>query len=340
MNASQSMPSPISPYDGQSKQSFSAPRPYYPATPAPESVSPQQQQQQQQPVEPNRGLGLTYPGSMAPSHPPTISPVMPSPQSDWSQSQQQPQSSSAAPPDIFSAEFDPFSGFPATSNHGMVGSHSPEAPGLEFCHTPPSSNMQSHRGSVSSSCAPSEASDQAYTPRPMKGEETWYPVSSNQAPLQYPHGAVPLATHNDDIIYRPHPDWTKPDGAHFSDPQATQDGRLPPPLGMLASVTRQKKKRQRTTPEEATHECQVCGKLFKRSYNYKSHLDTHNPERKYPHPCTCMVGNSQCAKKFQRKTDLDRHVDSVSSAEDGQILAFLTITGTSQSSESQMSPVR
>ena len=27
-----------------------------------------------------------------------------------------------------------------------------------------------------------------------------------------------------------------------------------------------------------------------------------------------MVGNSQCTKKFQRKTDLDRHVDSVSFA--------------------------
>ncbi len=65
---------------------------------------------------------------------------------------------------------------------------------------------------------------------------------------------------------------------------------------------------------EALHECRVCGKLFKRSYNWKLHMETHNPERKYPHPCTAMVGNAPCTKKFQRKTDLDRHYDSVSIA--------------------------
>ena len=41
-------------------------------------------------------------------------------------------------------------------------------------------------------------------------------------------------------------------------------------------------------------------------------METHNPDRKYPHPCTATVGDTPCTKKFQRKTDLDRHYDSVS----------------------------
>ncbi|KAL8723101.1 MAG: hypothetical protein Q9181_007356 [Wetmoreana brouardii] len=73
------------------------------------------------------------------------------------------------------------------------------------------------------------------------------------------------------------------------------------------------KKRQKTTLVEATHECKVCGRLFKRAYNWKSHMRTHDPERNYPYPCTAMIGNTPCAKKFMRKTDLDRHYDSVSS---------------------------
>ena len=72
-----------------------------------------------------------------------------------------------------------------------------------------------------------------------------------------------------------------------------------------------KKKRQKTTADEATHECGICSKLFKRSYNYKSHMETHNPDRKYHHPCTAKIGDTPCTKRFQRKTDLDRHYDSV-----------------------------
>ena len=74
---------------------------------------------------------------------------------------------------------------------------------------------------------------------------------------------------------------------------------------------RLKKKRQRTTVEEATHECGVCGKLFKRSYNWKTHMETHNPQRTYPYPCKSTIGDEPCTKKFQRKTDLERHYDNV-----------------------------
>lgn len=68
------------------------------------------------------------------------------------------------------------------------------------------------------------------------------------------------------------------------------------------------KPRRRTTPENAKQACPVCGMLFTRSSNCTAHMETHNPERKRPHKCT--IGT--CKKKFSRKTDLTRHVDSVS----------------------------
>ena len=133
----------------------------------------------------------------------------------------------------------------------------------------------------------------------------------------YSTGVSPINGPSDDFYKNQSGEWAKSNApAYGNDMSVTgEDARLKfDAAPILPSVNRIKKKRQRTTPEEATHECRVCGKLFKRSYNWKSHMETHNPERKYPHPCTAMVGNTQCTKKFQRKTDLDRHYDSVSIA--------------------------
>ncbi|KAI9886146.1 MAG: hypothetical protein M1823_002049 [Watsoniomyces obsoletus] len=68
-----------------------------------------------------------------------------------------------------------------------------------------------------------------------------------------------------------------------------------------------RRRRQLTTPAEANHKCDQCGKLFERRYNYRAHLATHDPERIYAH--TCQV--EWCDKKFVRKTDLMRHHQSV-----------------------------
>ena len=325
MNApAQSMRSPASPYEQQAKRSFSQQRPCYPTSPNSEPLSAGNTS--------NRGLGL-YPCTLAPSQA-SINEIAASPHNgdNWSHhsmiQQEYPQSSH--PPDIFSAAFDPFSGFGAASSSGMNGVSSPEAPGLVFCRTPPGSNIQSHRSSVSSSYAASDAysqsgSDYAYTPK-VKVEEAgeWYPSTSSdhilqrtlssQGPLTYPPGAATLPSQTEDLYRSQPPEWSKTDTTgYITELHANSDARNPrfDVQPILPSVTRIKKKRQRTTPEEATHECRVCGKLFKRSYNWKSHMETHNPERKYPHPCTAMVGNTPCSKKFQRKTDLDRHFDSV-----------------------------
>lgn len=67
--------------------------------------------------------------------------------------------------------------------------------------------------------------------------------------------------------------------------------------------------RKHTTKEEANFQCEIegCGKFFSRSYNYKSHLETHDEKREYPFPCPV----DGCTKKFVRKTDLQRHHQSV-----------------------------
>ena len=323
--SAQSMRSSASPYEQNAKPSFPQRRQCYSTLPTPGSISTEN--------SPNRGLGL-YSCTLAPSQTSVIE-IAPSSHAgeNWSHqsmiSQDYPQTSHA--PDMFFDACNPFSGFGSTSNSGIAGVSSPEAPGLDFCQTPPGSNLQSHRSSVSSSYAASDAysqsgSDYAYTPK-VKVEEAgeWYPSTasehilqrtlSSQGPLAYPPGATTLPSQTEDL-YRPQPTgWSKTDAtAYVTEIHNNSDARNPrfdiQPI--LPSVTRVKKKRQRTTPEEATHECRVCGKLFKRSYNWKSHMETHNPERKYPHPCTAMVGNTPCSKKFQRKTDLDRHFDSVS----------------------------
>lgn len=305
----QPLRSPVSPYEQRSRQqSFTAQRPSYPTTPQSESAMTRQTQ--------GRGLGLTE-CRVSQEMPPS-----PQPSGSWSSASlmETEYPTSSQPPDIFSAAFDPFSGFSANANTGMMSDHSPEAPPLVFCQSPATSNLPSHRSSVSSTYSPSDSfspngSEYLFTPK-VKVEESgeWYhsPVEPGMvAPglSPYPQTLSPAPT--EDGYRTHHSDWPKSDAPGYPISLHDTDGRFPGgPI--LPSVTRTKKKRQRTTPEEATHECRVCGKLFKRSYNWKSHMETHNPERKYPHPCTAMIGNTQCTKKFQRKTDLDRHNDSVS----------------------------
>ena len=316
----QSMRSPVSPYDQQSKQSFSSQRQCYPATPQPEPTSLEQ---------PNRGLGIF--DCPLPQQQSTVHELPPSPQpSDgWPHSSMMEQDfpQTSQPPDISSAAFDPFSGYFNNTNSGMVTTQSPEAPGLVFCQTPPGTNMPSHRSSISSSYSPSESFSQHgneyYTPK-VKQEDPneWYSAPGNDQVLQrssttqdmtpFSNGVSPINGPTDDYYKNQACDWTKQNMVYPTEFVGEDVRSKFDAAPTLPSVNRIKKKRQRTTPEEATHECQVCGKLFKRSYNWKSHMETHNPERKYPHPCTAMVGNAPCTKKFQRKTDLDRHFDSVS----------------------------
>ena len=340
----QSLPSPIAQYDQQSKHYESPQRHYYPVTPQPEPTASEQ---------PNRGLGIFELPTLQQG---TIPDLPPSPQQSdgWSHSSMMEQDfpQTSQPPDIFSAAFDPFSGYSNNNNSGMMTSTSPEAPSLVYCQTPPSTNMPSHRSSISSSYSPSMHATEYYQNK-VKQEDAndWYQAPGNdhgvlqrslntQGLPPFSNGVSPINGPAEDMYKIQSSHWPKASSmysAELGDDARSKFDAAP----VLPSVNRIKKKRQRTTPEEATHECRVCGKLFKRSYNWKSHLETHNPDRKYPHPCTAMIGNSPCTKKFQRKTDLDRHHDSVGfcTTEIRNLIAN-NLTGTLESTQSPLYSVR
>lgn len=294
MNLSpQSLRSPVSSYSQSPKPS---PRTYYPTASQSESTIVRTSQA--------CGLGLICPPINTQS---TVHDLPPSPQPSgaWSHNAQD-FTQSSQPPDLYTDAFDVFAGYSTASNTAMICAQSPEAPELVYSHSTPGSNLGSHRGSVSSSYSSSESISETgpaflFTPPRVKVEEPrgWYPHSGNEH-SPYPLMASPLSAPTEDIRHIPN-DWHKPLVAGYPIPRMPPFVRGKPP----------RERRRRTTAEEATHECAICGKLFKRSYNWKSHLETHNPDRKYPHPCTAMIGATPCTKKFQRKTDLDRHYDSV-----------------------------
>ncbi|KAG5292277.1 hypothetical protein I7I48_04316 [Histoplasma ohiense] len=68
-----------------------------------------------------------------------------------------------------------------------------------------------------------------------------------------------------------------------------------------------KQSRRRAGGTDTKFECEKCGMRFTRNSNCKSHMKTHDPNRKLPFKCT----SPGCTKKFGRKTDLTRHEDSV-----------------------------
>lgn len=227
---------------------------------------------------------------------------------------------------LFPSEYDPFQQYNNVghqySSHSVHSSHSSPVPSLE----------ESQRSSFSSMASTPYFSgtipQHPFDPRGVKMESSWshdHIDASLMPPMSIPTNLPHLdpglshsrsfdATyyqqpqlnwqkydHNDDMSSMAQPQITRIEGHESS---LSKDRRA-----SSSAVTRVRQPRKLTTKEDANFQCRVkgCGKLFGRSYNYKAHMETHDADRVYPFPCQVP----DCTKKFVRKTDLQRHHQSV-----------------------------
>lgn len=75
--------------------------------------------------------------------------------------------------------------------------------------------------------------------------------------------------------------------------------------GKATRLRRRKQRRTKIPVDEAKFKCHICNTGFVRAYNKKTHMARHNPNRCKEHLC------EQCDMKFERRTDLVRHINSV-----------------------------
>ncbi|KAI9821912.1 MAG: hypothetical protein M1827_002494 [Pycnora praestabilis] len=238
---------------------------------------------------------------------------------------------------VFYSDYDPWAGvgepsssyssspFPSAQITAPENNCSPNGSGI---HIP-----SSHRSSVSS-CTPSEvysqpSSEFVYTPK-VKVEDSsdWFSssrispaghrLSSRQNHLSLTHGPY-LSSPEAQIPRREDAtDWstlainlradTYTDDRHSNETYSEYGdfrGDSAEEQPRISNVARTRKRRQMTTLADATHKCH-CGKLFKRHYNLKAHEKTHDLARTKI-PCTIP----DCPQKFDRKTDLVRHHQTV-----------------------------
>lgn len=240
-----------------------------------------------------------------------------------------------APPNILSADYDPF----APLQSDMAPSYGSAVYTMQSIETsrslasPSPSAIASQRSSFSSA----HASETYSNPEPyhanyhqvkMENPFEWLPQSGGFAgtatsqpgysELSNPATCFPGSVEDAFLQQSGAMGWPKSqslDGASFPvsggrrTPSETGSGPGSEPKGTLGNVARTRMPRKMTTREDANYQCKVkgCGKLFSRSYNFKAHMETHDTSRSYPFPCPLP----ECNKKFVRKTDLQRHHQSV-----------------------------
>jgi hypothetical protein len=239
-------------------------------------------------------------------------------------------------PNALSSEYDPFaplhSGIPSSYSNAIY--YSQPIPTSLSSISPALSCVESSRSSVSSAATSDSYSHphdsyHAFQPRIKMEEHLDWPaepnhsmlMSSSQADcsiLATSASAFPICFDNS-FYAQGNLGWPKAgttgDEVGFSGSlnRSSMNDTAPQNFSeqrkSLSSATRTRTPRKMTTREDANFQCRVkgCGKLFSRSYNYKAHMETHDASRIYPFPCPL----SECNKKFVRKTDLQRHHQSV-----------------------------
>ncbi|QSZ35914.1 hypothetical protein DSL72_007036 [Monilinia vaccinii-corymbosi] len=255
---------------------------------------------------------------------------------NWVDSRETPRSSMSTP-NVLSAEYDPFASYNPAGSAPFTAdiyttSQTAEIPIIPASPLHPS-NI-SDRSSLSS-VPPPEMFTQAgsipsYTPRIKMEDHSEYAPSSDSFTLGSLHNShTPFvgaantypgtlgASYYDQSQWAQKVDYASTDLPPFSALQVptydrrseSQDRSPPQDVRRPCVMARTRGPRKLTTKEDANFQCRVkgCGKLFGRSYNYKAHMETHDAAREYPFLCDA----DNCTKKFVRKTDLQRHKQSV-----------------------------
>ncbi|KAL5410594.1 hypothetical protein PMIN04_010583 [Paraphaeosphaeria minitans] len=173
-----------------------------------------------------------------------------------------------------------------------------------------------HRSSTSSHRAMSvfsgDGSEHSFPTIKMEGSASWAPDNefsatvaparlTNPTPYEGAYGS-PMSPYESDSTsgssYK----------AEFTG-QASPGSRRPKSSQSDSKISQARKHSRRTkVPDaEAKFRCDICGCGFVRAYNKKTHMMRHEPNRQRDHRCTY----DDCENKFERKTDLQRHINSV-----------------------------
>ncbi len=252
--------------------------------------------------------------------------------------------SSHSTPNLQSTDYDPWVSFPLTAevssapfSHDIYGPSTAAECAILPASPVPSGNT-SQRSSFSSA-PPSDILTQAgsihsYTPRIKMEDHSEYAPGSESMMMgspQFRHGMLGPATGTypgtlDATFYADPPsmEWGKMEYGpttdlpsisslsipHYDRRSESRERRASSSKSQASGgMARVRQPRKLTSKEDANFQCQVkgCEKFFGRSYNFKAHMETHDTGREYPFPCPLQ----DCNKKFVRKTDLQRHHQSV-----------------------------
>ncbi|KAL0940818.1 epithelial zinc-finger EZF protein [Colletotrichum truncatum] len=244
-----------------------------------------------------------------------------------------PASSSLSIPNVLSSEYDPFSEYdpPVVASYGSE-TYPPPPSHSSSVGNPPHSLADATGRSPAPSSTRSSFSythgghSAAHLGTRIKMENvndygSGVDVSHYPSPrsMQAPYMTEPghyASPHQSYLSDSHSPAWSKSELDADAYYQNQPTGESSPPyhnsskrVDQLKHSRPKRASRRMTTAADANYQCEVkgCGKLFSRSYNYKAHLETHDEKREYPFPCPV----ADCNKKFVRKTDLQRHNQSV-----------------------------
>ncbi|KAF2690394.1 hypothetical protein K458DRAFT_357112 [Lentithecium fluviatile CBS 122367] len=174
----------------------------------------------------------------------------------------------------------------------------------------------SHRSSLSSqremSVFSADGSDYGFVQVKLEGGGSGWNTEEDSSP----HGTVAPNRLSNASAYPYHP-YTSPSMSSNTITAPNSENRYPEHLPQEGSPTssnggrtgavKTRRRKNKTSAEDAKFSCDICGRGFVRLYNKKSHMQRHNPKRAKDHNCP----EHDCDREFERKADLDRHHKSV-----------------------------